>query len=189
MNEFEELQATWRGQKDVEDSTNSDTVIAEAERLSKKLKKNRRWTLAILAATILILMAFAIYVKVYRSIQPTVGIALMILGVVLRLVIEYRDIQRFSKIERTASLKAYAEQMFGYHSSRKTVHFVFTPIILLAYVLGFYLMLPSFKASLSAGFYLYIVISAIVLLIVYSFFFYREARKELDMLSYLSSIE
>jgi hypothetical protein len=57
------------------------------------------------------------------------------------------------------------------------------------YGIGFLILLPLFKANLSSGFYTYIVVSSIVVLLVLGLFIGKQMNKELMELRALKDQE
>jgi hypothetical protein len=49
--------------------------------------------------------------------------------------------------------------------------------------------LPFFKRDLSAGFYTYVVISGIVVLSFFAWFIFKQVKKEMQLLTFLKTIE
>ena len=76
--------------------------------------------------------------------------------------------------------------MVGYYKRRIKTHYIITPIILIFYIVGFVILLPFFRESLSSGFYTYIKVSAIVLLFGLGFLIKKQVQKELNILKEIS---
>ena len=117
------------------------------------------------------------------------GLELMILVIVIRIILEIVSAILFQKIDFTTSFKNHTDQLVTYFKFRKTIHFIFTPIIYLLYIVGFYLLLPLFKTNLSEGFYLYVLISGVVFLTLFSMQLFKIIRKDLNDLKYLTNAD
>ncbi|MGB5554449.1 MAG: hypothetical protein WBM83_07310, partial [Flavobacteriaceae bacterium] len=135
----------------------------------------------------LVLIAFFFYVSAYNFQTVTLGLLLMIGALALRIGIEIMSLKTINKFDFTKDTANFKKQMLAYYNRRRKVHFIITPIIIFAYCVGFVLLLPSFKASLSVGFYTYIIVSSLVLLIVLGAFIAKKIMKELSVLKELNS--
>ena len=54
--------------------------------------------------------------------------------------------------------------------------------------IGFLLLLPVFRKSFSAGFFLYIIISGCVFLIIFGMLMIRQIKKEMGLLAFLKDL-
>ncbi|QLG45198.1 hypothetical protein [Costertonia aggregata] len=184
MNDFEKLRLKWQDQRELNPS--KEDFDAVLNRIND-IKKKQRITNVVLSATILVLVFFFFYISGYKNSKVTVGLSLMILSLAIRIGIEMRSIYRLKKINVMLEGIRFKEKLMEYYSNRKRVHFFITPVIVLTYILGFRMLLPSFKSSLSSGFYTYIVISSIVILLVLGTFIALQIKKELNKLKSLKA--
>ena len=74
--------------------------------------------------------------------------------------------------------KGYHNYLKRFYSLRKVVNYVITPICFGIYVYGLSLLFPYFKREFSEGFYIYLVVSGIVSLLVIAFIIIRGIVKE-----------
>lgn len=111
----------------------------------------------------------------------------MIGSLLIRILLEVLSIRNLNKMNMLLQQTDFKDDLIAYYSHRKFVHFLCTPIIIGSYVSGFLILLPLFKANLSDGFYSYIVISSIVLLIFFSVFIAKQIRNEIKELKRLKS--
>ena len=187
MEEFKSLQSIWT-QQESEIKISSEEVIQESDRLQKKLIHKKRGTVVILSVTVFILVAFMFYVTAYKFIQPFIGIGLMIASLVLRILVELVSIQRFQKIKEIISFRECSKKLLLFYNWRKKVSYVFVPIIFILYVIGFVLLLPSFKENLSSGFYNYVLFSGIAILLFFVFFIRQQILNELRITRELANM-
>ncbi|TMM58906.1 hypothetical protein FEE95_05600 [Maribacter algarum] len=182
MTAFEDLKSQWENQ------AKSEIPKDGAKQILKKItsvRKKQVITNIVLTATGLVLVAFFFYVSAYKFQTVMIGLFLMIGALVLRIGLEFSSIRTLKNLNVSTSAEKFKKQMIRYYMKRKKVHFVLTPIIILVYCIGFLMLLPAFKESLSSGFYNYVVVSSMVLLIVLSIFIAREVWKELAILKEL----
>lgn len=179
MEAFEDLKSQWKDQKEV--SPPKDGIKQILETLSG-IRKGQRLTNVILAITALVLIAFFFYISAFKFQTMMIGLLLMIGVLLVRIALELFSIYKLRNINPLASASQYTQQIVDYYGFRQKVHFMITPLILLAYCTGFYILLPGFKASLSTGFYNYIIVSAILVLVVLGLFIGKQILAELKVL-------
>ncbi|MEO9076279.1 MAG: hypothetical protein ABI263_03175 [Gelidibacter sp.] len=177
MKTFDDLKNQWQEQSLPETPKDgSKKVLKKIDFIQRK----QRITNGVLLTTILVLTGFFFYINAYNYRIVAFGLLLMIGTLSIRVSIEYFSIKRLKQLDVTKDALTFKAEMVTYYSSRIKTHYIATPVIIFFYVVGFYLLLPSFKQSLSKGFYTYVWVSAIVLLFVLVFFIAREIRNELS---------
>ncbi len=176
MKTFDDLKSQWQEQSLPETPKDgSKSVLKKIDFLHRK----QRITNRVLLTTALVLICFFFYINAYKYMVVTVGLLLMLGTLLIRVAIEYFSIRNLKKLNVTKDAITFKADMIAYYKSRLKTHYIATPIIIFFYAVGFYLLLPSFKQSLSKGFYTYVWVSAIVLLFILGFFIAREISKEL----------
>jgi len=184
MKEFEDLKSQWEGQPSPEIPQDG---IQNIKKKMKDIKGKQRGTNIILLLTGLVLIGFFFYISAYKFQTVMIGLLLMISALLVRILIELLSIKTINKLDISEDAANFKSRLVKYYNSRVKVHFIFTPIIILLYCIGFVMLLPSFKDSLSPGFYTYIWVSSIVLLIVFGILIGKQAKKELSELRQLKS--
>ncbi len=182
MINFEDLKTQWAKQPEAkapENGTKSIVVKINA------MRKKQLITNIVLVATLLVLIGFFFYVMAYRDQVVLWGLVTMMGALLLRIVIEIRGVRVLSKLNSGLDVQQFKMRMIRFYQQRKAVHLVLTPLVLLAYCWGFVRLLPAFKANLSAGFYTYILVSSVVLIVFFTFFIGNHVRKELKILKSL----
>lgn len=182
MKTFKDLQTQWKNQSEVQVPENG------AERIIVTLsgiKKKQRLTNGILSITAVVLIAFFFYVSAFKFQTVLIGLLLMIGALFLRIVLELLSLRQLRSMDPLHRALEYKKQMIRYYDRRRIIHLVATPLIILAYGFGFWLLLPAFKTSLSTGFYQYIVWSSLGVLLVLGFFIAKQIQEELRILKSL----
>lgn len=182
MTVFEDLKEQWADQPKPE--VPDDGVKKIIEKITS-IRRKQRITNVVLSITALVLVGFFFYISAYKFQMVTLGLLLMIGGLILRIGIEFSSIRNLKRMNVSTDAQSFKEQLIQYYKGRTKVHFLATPLIIITYCIGFVLLLPSFKATLSSGFYSYIVISSVVLLVVLGIFIVKQVQKELMMLNEL----
>lgn len=183
MNNFEELQSNWKNQPEIEATEKGFQSLLNG---LSAIKNKQCITNVVLGSTIIILLGFFFYIAGYGNQQVVLGITFMIGSLLIRILLEVLSIRNLNKMNMLLQQTDFKDDLIAYYSHRKFVHFLYTPIIIGSYVSGFLILLPLFKANLSDGFYSYIVISSIVLLIFFSVIA-RQIRNEIKELKRLKS--
>lgn len=184
MTEFEELKSQWKNQYQPEVPNDGAKQVMEK---IKAIRNEQRITNIILAITGIVLIVFFFYISAYKFQSVMLGLLLMIGALVIRIGIEFFSIRRLKSFNVSAAANNFKQQLTKYYKNRVKVHFLLTPLIIIQYCVGFVMLLPSFKSNLSGGFYTYIVISSIVLLLVLGLLVAKQIRNELRMLRDLNS--
>ena len=186
MDSFKKIQSEWEKQDEIIAPENSfESLISKI----KSIKNKQKITNVVLTTTVLVLIAFFFYVSGYKNNQVVLGLSLMIGGLITRIVIELLSIKQLKKLNTSENNAVFKQGLIKYYSQRRIVHFVLTPIIVVLYVIGFMILLPLFKANLTSGFYTYIVVSSIVVLLVLGLFIGKQINKELMELRALKNQE
>lgn len=183
MKTFDDLKSQWKVQPLPETPNDGSKEVLKKIDF---LKSKQRITNSVLLGTALVLICFFFYIEAYNYMVITVGLLLMIGTLLIRIAIEYFSIRNLKKLNVTKDAITFKADMVAYYKTRLKTHYIATPIIIFFYGAGFYLLLPSFKQSLSKGFYTYIWVSAIVLLFILGFFIAIEIRKELKNIKEIS---
>ncbi|MGK0493823.1 MAG: hypothetical protein ACJAU2_000199 [Maribacter sp.] len=182
MNNFEELESNWNNQPEIQATEKGFQEVLNGLR---KIKNKQRITNAVLISTAIILVVFFFYISGYSNQQVILGISLMVGSLLVRILFEVLSIRKLRQMNAVAHSTDFRNGLIGYYKGRKFVHFGWTPLLVLIYIAGFLILLPLFKANLSSGFYIYIVVSSIVLLIILSIFIAKQIRTELSNLKRL----
>ncbi|PRP67711.1 hypothetical protein [Nonlabens agnitus] len=158
------------------------------QQLIKKATTQRRKQkigVLVMSLTVVILTAYTVWQLPNHFNTFILGLFLMIGSLIIRILIEVAS--RNSKVTRLLELdgKMYLQYLKRFYKRRKRIHFIITPICFAVYVLGLIQLFPYFKAEFSKGFYIYLIVSAIVSLLVIGFLITNQIKKELDFLKSL----
>ncbi|WP_350284140.1 hypothetical protein [uncultured Croceitalea sp.] len=186
MVDFNALQSQWKNQKNLEPGDDDYELVTK--RL-KQLRQDQWITKLVLFGTLVVLAFFFIYVSAFKNSTMTIGLSLMMGSLALRILIEFYSTKKLKSIGTFVSVHVFKAKLVNYYKARTKTHYVVSPLIVMAYIAGFMMMLPLFKMNLSPGFYLYIVISAIVVLLVLGAFILKKVRQELRDLKTLQQLE
>ncbi len=184
MNTFEDIKSQWNTQIKPETPMGGSETILEKTNF---LKRKQWWANGILALTTLILISFFFYISAFKNQTVSLALGLMIMSLILRISLEIFSISRLKALNFSENASKFKTRITAYYKNRIYIHYIMTPIIIGAYSVGFIVLLPFFKQSLSSGFYLYIKISAVVILVVLSLFIAKQIQKEIITLKALKN--
>ena len=168
MKDFNTLTKNWKTQ------SASDLLPEQFQ----SIKNKQSYTVIILSITAVILIAFAIWVFNPEVLVFNIGMALMIISLLVRIILEISSIKENNSLKLNASLHHYFEKIQKYHQNRLKIHQVWTPVLLSTYWLGFILLIPSFKTNLSNIMFQYVCWSSIPIAVVMVWLIAREVKKE-----------
>ena len=166
-----------------------DNVInLEVESIILKAKRQRNKQLigiAIMTITLLLIGVFTFYNVFNQWNTFNLGLYLMILSLTIRIAIEFYSLYKREKKLITMPQKVFNAYLKKYYKSRLLINYIVTPICIIGYCFGFYLLLPYFKSFFSEGFYTYILVSGIVSLVVIIIIIANSVVKEQQFLKHL----
>ena len=187
MEKFEDLQATWELQTDVQPKLTSHEIIEKGAKQLQQIKIKHYGTIAILTLLIFALTYYYFWIYNEKITAQLNGLRVMILVIIVRIILEIISIIQFKKIDFTDSFTNYTTKLMQFYKFRKTIHFIVAPLILISYCIGFIALLPLFKENLSKGFYLYIIWSGSIFLIIFGFIMFKSSKKDIQNLKFLKN--
>lgn len=189
MTEFNTIQEIWNSQSDIKPKQNASDLIAKAEEQTKTLKHNHYWTIGIISVTVFILLFYFFWTNSHQFNSLTIGLSIMIVMLIVRIILEINSSAKLKSIKPDLSLTDYSQKVKTFYEGRKKIHLILTPIIYISYFIGFIMLLPTFKANFSNGFYLYCLVSGFGFFFVFGYFLIRQIRKELKLIEFLKGIK
>lgn len=191
MNEFNNMILGWKNQPIPGASNNSRAIVELAKKRITGSRNKHIATIAVLGITLFILVLFTIYTG-WKSSLFASGIGLMISALGIRIGVEWWSSVQLRKLNIGDFASNYLKQLIHFYQIRKRIHGTFTVVVFGLYVIGFTMLLPLFKESLPNGFFIYIIISGLVVFASLIYFIGKKVNEELGDLSYtineLSSI-
>lgn len=182
MNEFEEFKSKWETQ-DLGDLPNFDKSIIESNLV--RFRREKYWTPLILSFTIVILLGFLLFQSEDDFHVLKKGIILMSVSLFVRVLFELWSNSILNKLALGESVSLFYEKLIKFERTRRTIHFIITPIVLIIYILAFYSLLPAFKSNLSVGMYNYVLWSSVFVFITLIIFKFISIPRELKLLKHL----
>lgn len=178
MNEFDDMVSGWKGQPVPTPRNDAKTIASIAQNRISRTRQKHIATIAVLAVTLLVLVAFAIC-EMGSSILFIAGVGLMIGAVAVRIGLEWWSVSRLHHLDVSDGATEYLSNLNQFINNRQRIHGGCTYLVFGLYVVGFCLLLPLFKQTLSHGFFTYILLSGAVVLTVLFLFIRKKIRQEL----------
>ncbi|RNC86387.1 MAG: hypothetical protein ED556_08830 [Winogradskyella sp.] len=147
------------------DNQGLDISKPEALDIISKAKKQRQGQyigIAVMATTVLVLIAYIIYVGMKRWNDFNLGLTLMISSLLFRIIIEFMSLHVKEKKLISLDSKTYRNYLKLHYKRRFYIHFVVTPLCFLVYIFGMSKLFPYFKSYFSESVYTYFLISGIL---------------------------
>lgn len=142
---IDDLKNKWnKAKKSEPDYASSTHVIELSKKKMRGAVKMHVGNIAVLAITLIGISAFFIYVAPFKETLSHVGMALMIGGLLIRIIIECYSIYRSSKVDFSETAMNASTRTMNFYAYRKRIHGPVTIGILIAYTVGFYVLTPEF---------------------------------------------
>lgn len=183
------LKNSWQAaKKDSQQPANTDHLINLAQAKMKSAVYMHVKNIAILVLTFAGLVAFFTYVAPFGHTLSHLGIALMLGGLLIRILIEGYSIYLSSKIDLSASVSVVNQQYLDFHAYRKRIHGFVTMSILIAYSVGFYMLMPEFSLYFSQSIIILLCLSYPIAAAIFGFFIRKGIRGEMRYLNELIDV-
>ncbi|EZH74067.1 hypothetical protein ATO12_14425 [Aquimarina atlantica] len=183
-NEFDELQRKWqKGKKDIE--SNSEIREETLSSIASKKNSNIRFhygNIIILSITLLGISAFFYYVAPVKELLSRIGVALMIGGLLLRILIECGSVLKSKKIDVIDDVLKTTNNTIAFYKFRKRIHGPITITIIALYTIGFYMITPEFSLYFTTWQMVLIDVSYIIGAIIFIKFVRSSIQKEIRTL-------
>jgi len=176
MKDFNDLQALWQNQNTTPSDSAEKLIGLARNQKTKSIRKHRSGIL-VLSITSLILIAIWVFTPFANPVGY--GLTVMISALIIRILLEVYSYQRMKSIDITDVSTKYHQQIKAYYKLRKQLMTTITAITVVLYILGFMIMIPTFKQTLPTWFYWYIIAFLIVGIPLGSYFLIRQARNEI----------
>lgn len=179
MSNFNTIKQQWTQREIPLPQENAFQSIIEKSKNIRNKQRIGQWVLGI---TVLVLIAFFYYISAQKNSQLFLGLGIMIGSLLLRIGIEFIAMIKKTHLPVDRDMKSYTQRLIRFYTKRKYIHFIITPMLFISYIVGFLMLLPSFKQEFSAGFYTYILISSTLVFIALAMLIGYQIKKELSVL-------
>lgn len=187
MTDFNTIQDLWQ-QQQIAPKKEPTAIIQKAIQEQKQFQLKQRSTITILLITVGVLIwYFLLYLKTPNT-NIKISAGLMIGSMLCRITVEAISHGQLRHIDFKQSLKDYAQQFTKFYVFRNLINFLVTPITMFLYSIGFIYLLPDLQATMSKGWYLYILLSGSIFLVGFSIFLFWNIKREMQILKEMKEI-
>ncbi|MEQ8242387.1 hypothetical protein [Fulvivirga sp.] len=144
---------------------------------------------AVLVVTLVGICLFFVYVAPLQETLSHIGMTLMIGGLVLRILIEFHSIYSSTKIDLSDTAFAVNKSYMSFYTYRKKIHGSVTIGILIAYTVGFYILLPEFGNYFTQAQLILLALSYLVAAAIFGYSIKIAIRKEVKLLKSLFDMQ
>jgi len=183
-NEFKNLQQKWQKQKkELGDSSLSfEHIVSTIERKSKKGLSFHYGNIIILSITLICLFLFFYFVAPVQELLSRIGVGFMMIGILLRIVIEVFSSIKSKKINKLDTALKTTELTLDFYKFRKKIHGAITHIIFVLYLIGFYMISPEFSNYFSLWQMILMDVSCFVIIAVIYIQMRKGIQNEMNIL-------
>lgn len=175
MKEFDEFKNEWKAGRKHEGgmTTASNEIRNLAKRKKRQSVMAHIGTIVVLCITLLVLCLFFYYKAPFTTVLSLSGVALMLGGLALRIIIEIYSLIKANKLKLDYSASQSNNQLMDFYHFRTKVHGGFTLTIIALYCIGFYMLTPEFSLYINLK-WMIIMDSSFVLIAVILFWQLRK---------------
>ena len=183
--EFNKLQSGWESNKK-EMNLSNDGLDVMYLKIREKEKENYFFyygTIAILLTTLIVISLFFYYLAPVKETLSRIGVALMISGLMFRIIVEMISIYKAKQINNIDNILKTTENSFNFHAFRKTIHQIIAPIIIVLYTIGFYIITPEFSLYIKFWNLVLMDVSYVIIAIILFLIIRKGVHKEMQKLT------
>jgi hypothetical protein len=182
--DFTSLENAWKkSKKSIQDSEkNVEAIYKKIDQAKGDNVKFYYGTLFILLFTLIGITSFFVFVAPVKELLSRIGASAMIIGLVVRILIEVRSISKLKNIQVDHSTLETIESAIDFHKHRKVIHSIIMPVILVIYSIGFYMLTPEFLKYLSVEMVIFYDVIYLVMILFLFFQFRKGIKKEMTNL-------
>jgi hypothetical protein len=190
-NEIDDLKSAWRCAKMSSTSTKltSSQIIDEAANRKKKAVMSHYGNIVILSAVAIMLVFTWRYFFPFRETLSRLGVALMVGGLIIRIIIEFFSVTKFRKANVSDTTSKAIEDTHDFLLFRKRIHGPVTITIVALYVIGFYMLSPEFSKYVAMSSLLTFDAIFLIAGVVLTLFIRRGIKQELRDLEAVAKLQ
>lgn len=185
MEDFNDLTQQWKKGRSGENTPDPKKTILLAKQKKRHSINAHIGTIGILSTTFIVLTLFFIYVAPFKETLSHTGIALMLGGLFIRVIIEIVSMRKAATIAPDQSTVEHTNKMIGFYKFRKKIHGPLTYIIFGLYAVGFFVLVPEFSLYISQTRMILMVSSFLVIMGGLLVIIWKSTHKELKVLNEL----
>jgi hypothetical protein len=191
-NEWDDIKSLWRQAKQetpAQQQPDINELIALGEARKKSSVTAHYGNTLIMGITWVGLIYFFGFLNNFQTVLSNIGVALMIGGLGLRIVIEIISTLRSKKINVSDTTSQSLENSLSFYRFRKRIHGPVTFVIVALYIIGFYMLTPEFSRHMPLKWLVACDLSGVIIAIVLIKVIGKGVRQELRDLEKLVELQ
>ncbi|MBK6264942.1 hypothetical protein JKA74_07830 [Marivirga sp. S37H4] len=191
MENFDTYKNQWQsGRKQlVEKGSGIEEIIQLAQKKKRESIMSHYGTIIVLSITFIGLVLFFKYIAPFNELLSHIGMLFMLGGLLVRILAEVFSLMKGFSLPPDMTTEQHIRKMMEFHHLRKKIHGVFTIIILVLYVIGFYLLTPEFSLHIEQKWMILMHISFVFVAVGLYFLIRKSIKDELATLKEWSELQ
>ncbi len=150
---MEDLKSAWKSARKTTSSTAPSTskIIEQARAKKSSAVVAHYGNIGLLSFVAIMLTVTWYFFFPFRDLLSRVGVALMIGGLVVRIVIEIFSVAKSRKVNVSDATSKATEDTIAFFQFRRKIHGPVTLTIVALYIIGFYMLSPELSRYISTG--------------------------------------
>ena len=145
QDDFDDIVNQWKKAKQrVPEGGAVDQLVKHAKSKQKASLAFHYGNMLVLAGVAVMLILFFIFLFPFKELMSRIGVALMVGGLVIRIMIEYYSALKSRTIDVSNNALSNTDQTLDFYNFRKRIHGPVTIIIVAIYCIGLGLLTPEF---------------------------------------------
>ena len=188
---LDDIKGQWESAKKAEKppAKSAKDLITQGQKQLRSTVIMQYKNMAILILTLIGLVFYFFYAYHFQMTTSQVGIALMVGGLAIRILIEIYSVFRANRIDISHSAHEYNSGFLKYYAYRKRIHGPVTISILIGYTIGFYLLIPEFDQYLSRETVILLGFSYLLAATIFGYSIRKGIRDEMKVLNELLELQ
>lgn len=190
-NDFSTLQDKWKKNKS-QIQLSALSIEGMKQRIKHREKENFSFyygTLITLSVTLIGIFLFFMYIAPIQEVLSKMGWYVMILGLLLRIIIELVSISKAKKMHKIDTTLDTLENTIEFHRLRKKIHNIISPIILVMYTIGFFVMTPELSTYMPFWNLFFICASYFIAGIIIFFLIRKGVKNEIKKIKEILALQ
>ena len=191
--EFDELKDQWKSAKKSHNPASDAGALIEAA--SAKRQSSQRFhygNVVVLTIVLVVVGYFFLYLFPFQEVLSKTGVAIMLGGLIVRILLELVSARRFKAINLADTTTDTTNQMVRFYRLRRLIHGPVTITIVTLYVIGLLMLTPEFLKHIGKIIYLFdglFMISGIVIIFLIRKSILKETQELKDIIAIKQQIE
>lgn len=183
--DLDELSFLWQQAKQSVGQRAIDiSAVRKAGEIQKKNNLRVHYSTAIILSVTVAIIVYYFYVLYhFQDLISVIGYNLMIVGLSLRIVIEFISVWRSRRIKLTDTTFASLQQTLSFLTFRQNIHGPITITIFVLYFIGFYMLTPEFSRNIPLPWLIIMDVSAMFIALFLFYIIKKGINKEMNELN------